>query len=299
MLKRAKPLTREASGANRLTLPFSLGTSAAFHITLVSCALLFFKVSTAELRIETPSQPPQLATLALPPDFLKPTTPPAPPEPTPAPQAQAAPEVAKEEPKKKPRFVKRKKLTTKRKPIVKPDEKPPETPAKPSEVPIEHITKATPSPDADNTSPVSERLEQGDGEGKADGISKQGDPNGVLDPNAEAKDAPSAPAAPGVDLGALRRGYQRAFSRAVRRHHKYPMGARRARIEGVVKLKITVNAQGQIVDVQVMTSSGHGMLDDAAVASVRSLRQMPPLPPELGWQSKSYVVPFRYRLNDI
>lgn len=299
MFKRAKSPTQRASSANRLTLPFSLGTSAAFHITLVSCALLFFKVSTAELRIETPSKSPQLATLALPPDFLKPTEPPKPPEATKAPQPQSAPEVAKKEPRKKPRFVKRKKLTTKRKPIVKPDEKPPETPAKPSEVPIEHITKAQPSPDATNTSPVSERLEQGDGEGKADGISKQGDPNGVLDPNAEAKDAPSAPAAPGVDLGALRRGYQRAFSRAVRRSHKYPMGARRARIEGVVKLKITVNAQGQIMDVKVITSSGHSMLDEAAVSSVRSLKQMPPLPPELGWQSKSYVVPFRYRLNDI
>lgn len=50
----------------------------------------------------------------------------------------------------------------------------------------------------------------------------------------------------------------------------YPPSAREQGLEGVVMLGVRVGADGQVGDVKVKTSSGARILDDAAVAAVKT-----------------------------
>lgn len=56
---------------------------------------------------------------------------------------------------------------------------------------------------------------------------------------------------------------------------KYPRLAQARGWEGVVEVRITVAADGTVSDVQVETSSGHSLLDDAALKAVRQWRFTP------------------------
>lgn len=50
---------------------------------------------------------------------------------------------------------------------------------------------------------------------------------------------------------------------------KYPMQARRRHMEGLVVLTVRVNEEGRVVDARVKSSSGHDLLDDSALETVR------------------------------
>lgn len=56
---------------------------------------------------------------------------------------------------------------------------------------------------------------------------------------------------------------------------RYPYSARRRRQEGRVTLRVQVSATGRTTAVVVRNSSGHGLLDDAAVEVVRRWRFVP------------------------
>ena len=61
------------------------------------------------------------------------------------------------------------------------------------------------------------------------------------------------------------------------RYRTYPLEARRARIEGVVQLRVTLMSDGRLVDARVEQSSGHLVLDRAALDL---LARASPLPDE-------------------
>jgi periplasmic protein TonB len=90
----------------------------------------------------------------------------------------------------------------------------------------------------------------------------------------------------GVPLGAELREHQES-SRSIdlrvldwlARYRTYPLEARRARIEGVVQLRVTLMADGSLVDARVEQSSGHPLLDRAALDL---LARASPLPDEFG-----------------
>jgi protein TonB len=63
------------------------------------------------------------------------------------------------------------------------------------------------------------------------------------------------------------------------RYRTYPLAARRARIEGVVQLRVTLMPDGRLVGARVEHSSGHPMLDQAALDL---LTRAAPLPSEFG-----------------
>lgn len=56
---------------------------------------------------------------------------------------------------------------------------------------------------------------------------------------------------------------------------EYPRRARRLRLEGTTQLLVTVSAEGRPVRVVVQTSSGHPLLDDAAITAVHLWRFHP------------------------
>lgn len=76
----------------------------------------------------------------------------------------------------------------------------------------------------------------------------------------------------------------------------YPMQARRRKLEGDVVLSVQVDAQGLPQDVRVQRSSGHDMLDNAAVDAVKRWRFEPA---RRGGQSQSSLktLPLKFRLN--
>ena len=55
----------------------------------------------------------------------------------------------------------------------------------------------------------------------------------------------------------------------------YPEDARAQRIEGVVMLLVSVDAAGRVLSAQLSQSSGHDVLDRAALAAIRTWRFVP------------------------
>lgn len=106
----------------------------------------------------------------------------------------------------------------------------------------------------------------------------------------------------GGEEGVDRRMALRAWLREVQREvnkiatRNYPSSAVRRRIEGRLRLGVTIGTDGTIVSVRVLSSSGHSVLDESATASVHALHI--PAPPEaLRWREREISLPIRYALD--
>ncbi len=77
---------------------------------------------------------------------------------------------------------------------------------------------------------------------------------------------------------------------------RYPEMARTQGIEGVVKLLLTIDAEGRVIDVKVIKGLGFG-LDEAAIAAARQLRFEPARLDGQGVESK-LSLPMRFTLED-
>ncbi|TCK03436.1 energy transducer TonB [Phorcysia thermohydrogeniphila] len=82
----------------------------------------------------------------------------------------------------------------------------------------------------------------------------------------------------------------------IERRKFYPPIARRMGIEGVVKVRITLDRSGKLREVRVTSSSGSKILDRAAVKLMKKC-QFPPLPPEYDKREFSVEIPIRYTLK--
>ncbi|HZP65700.1 MAG TPA: TonB family protein [Rudaea sp.] len=81
------------------------------------------------------------------------------------------------------------------------------------------------------------------------------------------------------------------------RYRTYPLAARRAHIEGVVQLRVTLLPDGRLVDAHVEQSSGHPMLDQAALDL---LARASPLPSDFGSARSGQIelqLPIVYRMR--
>lgn len=102
--------------------------------------------------------------------------------------------------------------------------------------------------------------------------------------------------------GVNRRSALRAWLSEVQREvnriatRNYPSSAVRMRLEGRLRLGVTIGAHGQILAVRVLSSSGHSVLDESATSSVTALH-IPPPPEELGWRARGISLPVRYALR--
>ena len=81
----------------------------------------------------------------------------------------------------------------------------------------------------------------------------------------------------------------------LRRHQRYPAGAKSQRQEGNVQVAFTIDAGGRVKSARISRSSGNAELDRAALDMVR--RSSPvPAPPE-GETTRSLVVPVAFNLK--
>jgi len=77
----------------------------------------------------------------------------------------------------------------------------------------------------------------------------------------------------------------------------YPESSRRDKQEGVVLLEVIVNADGRPDSVSIQASSGHDLLDQAAVTAVHKWRFRPASMGSMNIKSR-VVIPVRFRLDN-
>jgi len=76
----------------------------------------------------------------------------------------------------------------------------------------------------------------------------------------------------------------------------YPLAARRQGLSGTVELEVLMDPTGRIRGVQLVSSSSHGMLDEAALETIRGLAPLP-LPEHLPRRPLKIRLPVVFRLR--
>ena len=103
-------------------------------------------------------------------------------------------------------------------------------------------------------------------------------------PPAEKPPAPAVAAKPSVPVKANREATRREVSRAQRKlsqHLFYPPEALARGLEGEVRLLVRLTPDGRVDEVSVAASSGHAILDNAAIKAAYAMGALPGAPREL------------------
>lgn len=108
---------------------------------------------------------------------------------------------------------------------------------------------------------------------------------------------PIAPAMPAVNVAKLEDSYKARLRSAIEANKHYPSRARRMRQQGTVTLSLTLKRNGSLSAVAVVDSSGSQILDNAAIASVRSIDGQIPFPSDIKRDSWTFTVPLKFSLR--
>jgi len=91
-------------------------------------------------------------------------------------------------------------------------------------------------------------------------------------------------------------GLRRYLANQIRQNTHYPGEARRNGWEGQVLIRAVIGGNGDLLEAEIVKSSGHAALDDEALATLR--RVMPvPVSKAQGWGQVAVTIPFDYRLK--
>jgi periplasmic protein TonB len=112
---------------------------------------------------------------------------------------------------------------------------------------------------------------------------------------APAAGSAAVPAGPGLDPDGLR-SYRIALATRFRKF--YPPRAVEAGWVGTAEVLVTVAADGSIPQVQVVNSSGHDALDNAALDMLRRAAPTTPLPETLRGRAFAVNLPVKFELVD-
>lgn len=110
----------------------------------------------------------------------------------------------------------------------------------------------------------------------------------------------AAPPAPAPEPQINRRALARSYVRRIRSQigsPAYPRAARRRHLQGTVLVGIRIDRQGHIASVRVKESSGHSVLDAAALARYQAVSEVAPPPTELAWQTREVTLPVTFALR--
>lgn len=127
---------------------------------------------------------------------------------------------------------------------------------------------------------------------------------------AEQRSAPSTPregqrassrentggAAAAADPNAFNR-YAAQLAAALRSRLRYPEAARSQSISGVAAVRFTMQRSGRIVTASLVRSTGHAILDRAALATAAPGSSLPAAPDAVPQQQLTFVVPLRFNLR--
>jgi periplasmic protein TonB len=89
--------------------------------------------------------------------------------------------------------------------------------------------------------------------------------------------------------------FQRALLSHIARYRRYPEGAWRDRARGTVQLVFSMLRDGTVTEVRIASSSGYGLLDVAAIETIRKAQPLPRIPAELP-ERLNILVPIAFEL---
>ena len=104
------------------------------------------------------------------------------------------------------------------------------------------------------------------------------------------------PRPPAIDAGALA-AYGRELAGAVATHQRYPRIALLRQWQGTAVLQLELAADGRLLGVRVLSSSGHDTLDRQALDMVREAVPLPSLPAALAGRPLTVEVPVVFRIT--
>jgi periplasmic protein TonB len=90
--------------------------------------------------------------------------------------------------------------------------------------------------------------------------------------------------------------FERALLHHIARFQTYPAAARRDHTEGTVLIRFSIRRDGTIATMQVKTSSGTSLLDQAALETLRRAQPLPHIPSELP-DELSILLPIAFDLS--
>lgn len=85
-----------------------------------------------------------------------------------------------------------------------------------------------------------------------------------------------------TDVKSVLQSFLESVRKKIESNKKYPASARDAGIEGRSRVRMTILKNGRLEKVEIMESSGHEILDVAALQSVRDAAPFPSIPKEAG-----------------
>lgn len=91
--------------------------------------------------------------------------------------------------------------------------------------------------------------------------------------------------------------YYAMVSAHLNQRKKYPTEARKAREQGVVKVRFTVDRSGNIANVSIVGSSGHAILDQATLALMQRVAPLPAMPDSMVQDKVTISLPIDYSLR--
>ena len=104
-----------------------------------------------------------------------------------------------------------------------------------------------------------------------------------------------------VDLGssdAKYVAYLYKIKRKILQIWEYPVKAYERNEEGVAVVKMSLDARGNVIATNLVTSSGSTLLDDGSLGIVRAAAPFDPLPNNYGLERLHIVASFRYKLEE-
>lgn len=92
--------------------------------------------------------------------------------------------------------------------------------------------------------------------------------------------------------------YLAELKKKIMRVWQYPDDAYKNNEEGVVVIKISIDASGALSQTTLLTSSGSVHLDSGTVGAVRTAAPFRPLPPQYDLSRLHIIASFNYRMKD-
>jgi protein TonB len=150
-------------------------------------------------------------------------------------------------------------------------------PIDPSPAPEPEVALPKPQPEEEELKKEEPREEVVEKQNPAEASEQQ---IATAPPRVKAQPAPNPALSQGLS-GNLAREHERwkkGLVARLERFKRYPEAASRRGIKGKVRVRFTVDRLGQVVEAEVVESSGSPILDEEAVALVRRAGPFPPLP---------------------
>ena len=137
--------------------------------------------------------------------------------------------------------------------------------------------------------------------GGSAGLGPPGSDHGAGPREGSGRTGPDVAAVPPGGSGAGGAGaeygpYLTALRQRIQQSLRYPASARRRGVAGTVNVEILIHPNGTIGGVTLLESSGHPVLDDAALDTIRSLPRMP-LPSDLPARPLRVRVPLVFEMR--